>query len=326
MSNNDLIDVHAHFLTNRYLNAALGAGITHPDGMLIWPHWSLDEHLDLMAQNRIQRAILSISSPGVHFGDDDGATALARDVNDFAAEISREYPQRFGFFASLPLPAVDAAVDEAARAIDKLGALGVIVMSNSDGQYLGDPALNPLWAVLNQRQATPFVHPTSPPHAHAVALDRPRPMVEFMFETTRTVTDMIFAAVTERYPDIHFLIPHCGATLPLVADRVELFRKLLPGPHGRPPARLSTRHQLQRFCPSAYGVRRWRCTTGFARKPGLVIGQGAVVIDSDGKFEAKWFDSIADDPVKNQARVRVETRAGVSVVQPAAVVKICTAA
>ena len=65
MSNNDLIDVHAHFLTNRYLNAALGAGITHPDGMLIWPHWSLDEHLDLMAQNRIQRAILSISSPGV---------------------------------------------------------------------------------------------------------------------------------------------------------------------------------------------------------------------------------------------------------------------
>ena len=232
--------------TVRKTRGSPGAGITHPDGMLIWPHWSLDEHLDLMAQNRIQRAILSISSPGVHFGDDDGAAALARDVNDFAAEISREYPQRFSFFASLPLPAVDAAVDEAARAIDKLGALGVIVMSNSDGQYLGDPALNPLWALLNQRQAITFVHPTSPPHAHAVALDRPRPMVEFMFETTRTVTDMIFA-VTERYPDIRFLIPHCGATLPLVADRPELFRKLLPGPHGRPPARLSTRHQLQRF-------------------------------------------------------------------------------
>jgi hypothetical protein len=65
---------------------------------------------------------------------------------------------------------------------------------------------------------------------------------------------------------------------------------------------------------------------GLGAKTGLVIGEGAVVIDGDGKFEAKWFDSIADDPVKNQARVRVETRAGVSVVQPAAVVKVGTAA
>lgn len=173
-------------------------------------------------------------------------------------------------------------------------------MSNSDGQYLGDPALNPLWALLNQRQTITFVHPTSPPHAHAVALDRPRPMVEFMFETTRTVTDMIFAAVTERYPDIRFLIPHCGATLPLVADRIEFFRKLLPGPHGRPPARLSTRHQLQRFwydlagsplptqadvLIAAVGDQQILYGSDFCWTPAIAVAHHVASLDQDTKVE-----------------------------------------
>jgi predicted TIM-barrel fold metal-dependent hydrolase len=72
-------------------------------------------------------------------------------------------------------------------------------------------------------------------------------MLEFMFETTRTVTDMMFAGVVERYPDIRFVVPHCGAALPVLADRVELFRSLLPGPAGGPPASLTTRQQLQRY-------------------------------------------------------------------------------
>lgn len=242
-----LVDVHAHFLTDHYINAAQAAGITQPDGMPVWPSWSAGDHLQLMDEHGIGQAILSISSPGVHFGDDSAAAALSRHVNEFAADVVREHPQRFRFFASLPLPAVGAALDEAAYALDGLGAPGVVVMSNSAGQYLGDTALDPLWELLNQRRAITFVHPTSPPHADTVTLGRPRPMLEFMFETTRTVTDMIFAAVAERYPHIRFLIPHCGATLPLVADRVELFRSLLPGSHGRPPATLSTRQQLQRF-------------------------------------------------------------------------------
>jgi predicted TIM-barrel fold metal-dependent hydrolase len=242
-----LVDVHAHFLTDHYVKTAKAAGITQPDGMPGWPNWTVDEHLQLMDEQNIAHAILSISSPGVHFGDDEAATALAREVNEYAAAMVRENPDRFSFFASVPLPAVDAAVDEAAYALDHLGARGVIVMSNSAGRYLGDPALDPLWNLLNTRRAVVFEHPTSPPHADAVALDRPRPMLEFMFDTTRTVTDLIFAAVPERYPDIRFVIPHCGALLPLVADRMELFRSLLPGSRGRPQATLSTRQQLQRL-------------------------------------------------------------------------------
>jgi predicted TIM-barrel fold metal-dependent hydrolase len=242
-----LIDVHAHFLTERYVVAAQGAGITQPDGMPVWPAWSVDAHLQLMEENRIAKAVLSISSPGVHFGDDGAAAELARHVNEFAADVSAEHRDRFAFFASVPLPCVDAAVDEAAYAIDTLGALGVVLMSNSAAVYLGDPMLDPLWEALDRRRAIVFEHPTSPPNVAAVALGRPRPMLEFMFETTRTVTDLIFAGVPERFPNIRFVIPHCGATLPVVVDRIELFRSLLPGSHDRPQSTLTTRQQLRRF-------------------------------------------------------------------------------
>ena len=272
-----LVDVHAHFLTDHYVDAARAAGIVTPDGMPGWPSWSVEAHLELMDQQDIAHAILSISSPGVHFGDDHAAAGLAREVNEAAAAVVRERPDRFSFFASIPLPCVEAAVDEAAHAVDQLGARGVIVMSNSGGQYLGDPALDPLWELLNQRRAVVFEHPTSPPHADAVALGRPRPMLEFMFETTRTVTDLVFAAVPERFPDIRFVIPHCGALLPLVADRVELFRSLLPGSHGRAPASLPTRRQLERLWYDLAG------TPFPAQAPALVeaVGDRQVLYGSD---------------------------------------------
>src|SRR5271167_1911500 len=242
-----LIDVHAHFLTDHYVRAAQAAGMTQPDGMPMWPSWSVADHLQLMDDSRIARAILSISSPGVHFGDDTAAAELGRHVNQFAADVTAEHQDRFAFFASLPLPCVDAAVDEVTYAMDTLGALGVVLMSNSAGVYLGDPALDPLWDVLDRRRGIVFVHPTSPPHVDSTALGRPSPMLEFMFETTRSVTDLIFAGVQERYSDIRFLIPHCGATLSVVVDRVELFRGLLPGSHDRAQSVLTTRQQLQRF-------------------------------------------------------------------------------
>ncbi|KDE99838.1 amidohydrolase [Mycolicibacterium aromaticivorans JS19b1 = JCM 16368] len=246
-NSSELVDVHAHFLTEEYVSAAVSAGIVQPDGMPMWPSWSIEAQLELMQHNRIRHAVLSMSTPGVSFADPSDASALARHVNDFAVTTVAAHPGRFSFFASLPLPDVDAAVVEAQRAIDRHAAAGVVLLSNHRGQYLGDAALDPLWVYLNARQSIVFVHPTSPPHAETVALGRPRPMIEFMFETTRTVTDLIFANVVGRYPDIKFLIPHCGAALPLLAARIEQFRSLWPMPDGGPPGPLTTETQLRRL-------------------------------------------------------------------------------
>ncbi len=234
MESTPLVDVHAHFVTDRYITEAIRAGHGHPDGMPGWPTWSAAAHLELMDQCRIATSILSISSPGTHFGDDRAARDLARHVNDTAADITRTHPKRFGHFASLPLPDIDGALHELTRALDELGSDGVAIETNAGGVYLGDPRHDPLYAELHRRRAVVFVHPTSPPCAEAISLGRPRPMLEFLFDTTRTVSDLVFSGVLTRYPDIEWVFTHGGGTLPLLADRMELFRTFLDGPDTPP--------------------------------------------------------------------------------------------
>ncbi|MFF3976364.1 amidohydrolase family protein [Streptomyces sp. NPDC001828] len=239
MTPTGLIDVHAHFVTDSYVTAARSAGIEHPDGMPGWPSWSVEQHLDLMERSGIDKSYLSISSPGVHFGDDDAARSLAREVNEFGARVRAERPQRFGHFASLPLPDVESSLAEAAHALDVLGADGVTVESNHHGVYLGDPRFEPLWEDLDRRAAVVFVHPTSPPHADELSLGRPRPMLEFLFDTARTASDLLLRGVLARYPRIRWVLTHGGGVLPLVADRMDMFGAVMGGgPEGGPHSAL----------------------------------------------------------------------------------------
>jgi predicted TIM-barrel fold metal-dependent hydrolase len=219
-----LVDVHAHFVTPAYVEAAKAAGFLQPDGMRGFPTWSVAEHLDLMDSAGIRSSVLSISSPGTHFGDDRAARILTREVNEFAADVLRAHPERFGHFASLPLPDVEGSLAELAHALDNLGSHGVAIETNAAGIYLGDARFEPLWSELDSRRAVVFVHPTSPPCHDAVSLGRPRPMLEFLFDSTRAVADLVFKGVLQRYPRIQWIFTHGGGTLPLLADRMELFR------------------------------------------------------------------------------------------------------
>jgi predicted TIM-barrel fold metal-dependent hydrolase len=189
------------------------------------PH---DRHLELMHEVGISRSILSMSSPGVYFGDSAAARSLAREVNTFAAKIARDHPDAFGFFAALPLPDIDASLDEISYAIDELGAQGVIVLSNSGGRYLGADQLDPVLSELHRRNAVVFVHPTTCAGHEALALGRPGPMIEFLFDTARSIVDLILSGAAERYPNVRLIVPHAGGVLPLLVDRVELFRSVAP--------------------------------------------------------------------------------------------------
>lgn len=223
MSGSALVDTHAHFVFDEYVTAAERAGHLVPDRMPGWPTWSAEEHLALMDEAGVARAVLSLSSPGVCFGTAGETVALARAVNEFAAAQVRAHPGRFGFFASLPLPYVDDAVTEAGHALDALGAEGFCLMSNTDGVYLGDERYERLWALLDERRAIVFVHPTAPPNAGQVSPVRPYPMIEFVFDEARTVTDLLFAGVLRRFPGIRFIVSHSGGALPVLLERIDLF-------------------------------------------------------------------------------------------------------
>lgn len=221
-----LIDVHAHYVTDSYIAAAIEAGHRTPDGMPGWPGFSVSDELAMMDRQGIERAVLSVSSPGVHFGDDRSARRLAAEVNDFGASVVADHPDRFGLFASLPLPDLEGALSEAGRALDELGAAGVIIETNAGGRYVGDPAFGPLLDELDRRGAVVMIHPTSPACSPLLASNPPPPMTEFLFESTRAVADLVLTGALERHPNLSVVMPHGGAMLPLVADRIEQFRTL----------------------------------------------------------------------------------------------------
>ena len=221
------LDVHAHFVPEGYRAALRAAGHDQPDGMPAIPAWTSEEHVAVLDRLGIGTALLSISSPGVHFGDDAAARALAREVNEDGRRAVERHPRRFGLLASLPLPDVDGALAELAYAFDVLHADGVVLLTHAGDTYLGDAALEPVFAELDRRRARVFIHPTSPPCWQQTALGRPRPMIEFLLDTTRAVTNMVLSGTVARHPGIELIVPHAGAALPSIADRVAAFAVVL---------------------------------------------------------------------------------------------------
>ena len=221
------IDVHAHYLPASYRAALVDNGHGQPDGFPQIPAWSAEEHVAVMDRLGIATSLLSISSPGVHLGDGATTPDRAREVNEAGHRAVLDHPGRFGLFGSIPLPDVDASIAEIAHCCDRLDVTGFTTLTNVGGTYLGAPAFRPVFRELDRRGARLFIHPTSPPCWEHTSLGRPRPMLEFFFDTTRAVVDLVLNGTVAEHTGIEFLIPHAGATLPLVADRVHAFSQLL---------------------------------------------------------------------------------------------------
>ncbi|MEU6131204.1 amidohydrolase family protein [Saccharopolyspora sp. NPDC047091] len=226
----DAIDVHAHYVTPRLRAAMVAAGHAEPDGMPAIPGWSPEAALADMDSIGVAAALLSVSSPGVHFGSDADARRLARDVNAEGAEIVAARPDRFGLLASLPLPDLPGALAEVEHAFDELGADGLTLHTHYAGVHLGHPDHEPLLSALDERGAVVLLHPTSPPCAAEISAGIPRPVLEFPFETTRAVASLVLSGALDRHPRIRFVVPHAGAALPVLADRIAMAPALTGGP------------------------------------------------------------------------------------------------
>lgn len=217
-------DAHVHYLPPAYRKLVLEAGITKPDGYhLGLPEWSAQAHVEHMDRLGIETSVVSISTPGVQLTDDpaDGAR-VARAANEGGADAVRDHPGRFGFYAALPVPDVDTALAELEYAVDELGAWGVCLLSNVHGVYLGDPALEPVMAEMSRRGLPLLIHPTQPSaKVEGVMEGWSRSMYEYFFDSTRTVINLIFSGALERHSGIKLVVPHAGAALPALAQRVE---------------------------------------------------------------------------------------------------------
>jgi predicted TIM-barrel fold metal-dependent hydrolase len=206
------IDTHHHILPDFFWQETENAHA--PVGGLAPLQWSKEASISFMDDAGIDVAVVSLSTPGVHTGDSAKARALARRCNEFSAELVRSQPDRFGGFACLPLPDVDASLEELSYAIDVLGLDGFVLFTNSNGVYLGDPVLEPVFEELERRKTVVYVHPNPSPDAVAHALGLPDNLLDFPTDTNRAVAQMHYTNRFALTPNVKYIFSHAGGSIP----------------------------------------------------------------------------------------------------------------
>ena len=214
-----VIDMHSHIITPEFMSALDKEGRLLDEGFPL-PKWDAEAQLKWMDEAGIHTSVLTLAAP------QPTSAKVVRATNEAAAKLKYEHPDRFRFCAALPLPDVDAAIEEARYALDVLSADGIKLATNVNGQYLGAPELDTLFSFLNERKAVVILHPHRPdPVNKQVMQQTPLAMQEYLSETTRAVSNMISRNVLARYNNIKVVVPHCGAYLPLAIPRM---RSLTP--------------------------------------------------------------------------------------------------
>jgi predicted TIM-barrel fold metal-dependent hydrolase len=214
------IDVHHHFLPPFYKPLVKDWMDKFATGVEAVMAWTPEASLAAMDEARVGRAVLSISSPGVSFGDAAQARDIARQCNAYAAALGDRHPDRFDFFAALPMPDVEGAIREAERGLTLKGARGVGLLSNYGGRYLGDAGFGPLFEWLNRRGAVVYVHPTDAPCCAGLVPQLATPLIEFPVDTARTIASLLWSGTLSACPNVRFVFSHGGGALPMVAERV----------------------------------------------------------------------------------------------------------
>ena len=201
-----------------------------------------------MVSQGISHAVLAFSSPGanVYPGNQAATVALARLINEQSAAYARAYPNLFTFYAVVPLPYTPNAVAEATYALDTLGAAGIALYSNFEGQYLGDASFKPFFEAMDTRgdKQIIYVHPTTPYIRVNGSLVEANPTIyptgniEFYFETARMLEHLAVTQTMLNFTNLNYIIPHVGGAFPSVADRL---LKSFPVIYDRTMAVLRTR-------------------------------------------------------------------------------------
>jgi aminocarboxymuconate-semialdehyde decarboxylase len=240
-----LIDVHSHHYPDSYMDACRrpDSGFTHyyrNDGRLIvlqdggvalavpQPLPPLEHRIGMMDEAGVEVQVLSVSAPNVFRFPESIRIPLTRDVNDEFSDLAGRADGRLRVFASIPLPSVEAALEELDRALALPNVVGIVVCSNIDGVNLDDERFSPVWEELSRRGTTVFCHPTvacctDGLREYAMAL-----AMGFMADTMFAVGRMAYAGTFDRFPGIRWIFTHLGGAIPFVLPRYDNYYRQFP--------------------------------------------------------------------------------------------------
>ncbi len=218
------IDVHHHFYPPFLLQAWKDANMRNPQ---VVQRWTLDGALEQMDRGGVATAMLSLPTGlNLHNLSADDTKRLTHMVNEYALKAKADHPGRFGLFAFLPMPDVDATLKDIGYALDELKADGIGLNTSYGDKWLGDPAFKPVMEELNRRKATVFVHPLGPACCGNLMSYVPASFTEYPQDTNRTVMSLLFSGTFSRTRDVRWIFCHAGAAVPLLAGRVKSLAKI----------------------------------------------------------------------------------------------------
>src|SRR6185437_10598427 len=177
-------DLHTHFYTAAFfqtirdLPSEFSFGTSSSGQTIITHHGArffgvtpamtdVAKRIEDMDRVGIDVEVVSLSTPNVFFTDSAHQPEVAKMMNDSYAELIATHPERFKGFASVPMDAPDAALNELHRAIDELKLNGVILLSNIGGKPLTSPKYREFFAEANRMKLCIFLHPMLPAQSDA---------------------------------------------------------------------------------------------------------------------------------------------------------------
>jgi predicted TIM-barrel fold metal-dependent hydrolase len=212
------IDVHHHLFPPFYIKAMeeqMRAGGFSPRP------WTPSTSIDMMDKHGIATAFVSpvqrLVMDSMSDRSEKGRT-LARQNNEYGAQMVKDYPGRFGNFAALPLPDTDGSLKEIAYALDVLKADGIALWTSYMDKWMGDPSFAPVYEELNRRNAVVFVHPARASCCRSLAGQSG--IIEYDIDTARAIDSLLFDGTLAKNPNIRFIFSHSGGAFPVLAARI----------------------------------------------------------------------------------------------------------
>jgi predicted TIM-barrel fold metal-dependent hydrolase len=234
------IDVHHHIAPPAYSSALKAMMRGHAK-------WSPQASIEDMDKSGIATAITSLINPGMQAWSGDVAMSrkIAREANEYAAKLGRDYPGRFGSFASIPFPDVEGSLREIEYSLDTLKADGIYLWTSYGGKLLGDPDFFPILEEFNRRKVVVYTHPATPACCAKIMPYISINAIEGPVDTTRTMISLIFQGGAARYPDIRWIFSHSGGVTPFLLSRFE--RHMVEAKDAKEKAPKGLMHELRKF-------------------------------------------------------------------------------
>jgi aminocarboxymuconate-semialdehyde decarboxylase len=214
-----IVDVHAHYYPGLYLDY-IGRPDLPPAAAAALGHQSIDERLALLDRVGIDTQVLSISQAQPYLPEPRDGAEAAKLLNELFVALCEAHRGRFATFAALPLPHIEESLAEIARTMDSSSVVGVTIGCSIAGRQIDDPAFEPVFEDLDRRGSTVFLHPVGQENLPWLAGHNLAWLVGAPFEDTVAALRLVLADVPGRYPNLRFIVPHLGGTIPFLLARV----------------------------------------------------------------------------------------------------------